>query len=149
MIASVQALLENDEGRRLWPYTDTHGHLTWGIGHLLGDNDADDGVSDDVATLLNQAVDLQFQHDIASAMAAMGFFPEFASLDPVRQAVLIDMAFNLGARGVSAFTTFLSCVSSGQWAAAAADLRGTLVYSQLPGRYERLATMIQTGEWPA
>jgi lysozyme len=81
-------------------------------------------------------------------MAAMGFFPEFAYLDPVRQAVLIDMAFNLGARGVSAFTTFLSCVSSGQWAAAAADLRGTLVYSQLPDRYERLATMIQTGEWP-
>lgn len=148
MISSVQQLLENDEGRRLWPYTDTRGHLTWGIGHLLSDNDANDGVSDDVTALLNQAIDLQFQHDVASATAAMDFLPEFGSLDAVRQAALIDMAFNLGATGLRAFTTFLSCVASGQWAAAAADLRGTLVYTQLPARYERLATMIQTGEWP-
>lgn len=149
MIESVQELIEADEGRRIWPYTDTRGHLTWGIGHLLGDEDASDGVAPDVAVLLNQAVDLQFQHDMNAAITGLSFFPEFPSLDPVRQAVLIDMAFNLGTRGLSTFTTFLGCVASQQWAAAAADLRGTLVYSQLPNRYERLAVMIQTGEWPA
>lgn len=149
MISSVQKLLEDDEGRRIWPYTDTRGHLTWGIGHLLGDDDTQDGVAPDVAALMNQAVDLQFQHDVDAATAGLSFFPEFPSLDPVRQAVLIDMAFNLGTRGLSTFTTFLGCVASQQWAAAAADLRGTLVYSQLPHRYERLATMIQTGEWPS
>lgn len=149
MIGSVQELLEQDEGRRIWPYTDTRGHLTWGIGHLLGDEDASDGVAPDVAALIGQAVDLQFQHDLATATAGMSFFPEFASLDPVRQAALVDMAFNLGLHGLSTFTTFLGCVASQQWSAAATDLRGTLVYSQLPHRYERLATMIQTGEWPS
>lgn len=148
MIGSVQELLEQDEGRRIWPYTDTRGHLTWGIGHLLGDDDADNGVAPDVAALIGQAVDLQFQHDLATATAGMSFLPEFAGLDPVRQAALIDMAFNLGLHGLSTFTTFLGCVASQQWVAAATDLRGTLVYSQLPRRYERLATMIQTGQWP-
>ena len=150
MISSVQELLEQNEGRRLWPYTDTRGHLTWGIGHLLGADDADDAVAPDVAALLNQAIDLQFRHDVATAVTAVtAVLPQYPSLDPVRQAVLVDMAFNLGGKGLAAFTTFLSCVASGQWAAAAADLRGTLVYIELPGRYERLATMIQTGEWPA
>lgn len=149
MIVSVQELLEDDEGRRLWPYTDTRGHLTWGVGHLLGDDDADNGVAPDVAALIGQAVDLQFQHDMNTAIAGLSFFPEYASLDPVRQAVLIDMAFNLGVSGLRNFTTFLGCVASQQWAAAATDLRGTLIYSQLPHRYERLATMIQTGQWPS
>lgn len=149
MIGSVQELIEADEGRRIWPYTDTRGHLTWGIGHLLGDNDADNGVAPDVAALIGQAVDLQFRHDLATVTTGMSFLPEFAGLDPVRQAVLVDMAFNLGLHGLSTFTTFLGCVASQQWAAAATDLRGTMVYSQLPHRYERLATMIQTGEWPS
>lgn len=148
MIDSVQALIEADEGRRLWPYTDTRGHLTWGIGHLLGDDDADDGVAPDVAALIGQAVDLQFQHDLATAIAGLSFLPEFTSFDPVRQAAMIDMAFNLGLHGLSTFTTFLSYVASQQWAAAAADLRGTLAYRELPARYERLAQMIQTGRWP-
>ena len=149
MIVSVQELIEADEGRRIWPYTDTRGHLTWGIGHELGDDDTNDGVAPDVAALLNQAVDLQFQHDADAATAGLSFLPEFPSLDPVRQAALIDMAFNLGSAGLRNFTTFLGCIASQQWAAAAADLRGTLVYTQLPHRYERLATMIQTGRWPS
>ena len=144
MIGSVQQLIEDDEGRRLWPYTDTRGHLTWGIGHLLAN-----GVAPDVEALLNKAVNLQFMYDVDAAVHGLGFLPWFQSLDGVRQAVLIDMAFNLGLTALRGFTTFLSCMESGQWAAAAADLRGTLVYSQLPHRYERLATMIQTGQWPS
>ena len=144
MISSVQELLEQDEGRQIWPYTDTRGNLTWGIGHLMAN-----GVASDVAALVNRAINLQFQHDLDDAENGLDFFPEFTSLDPVRQAVLIDMAFNLGVAGLRTFTTFLSCVASQQWAAAATDLRGTLVYSQLPHRYERLATMIQTGQWPS
>ena len=145
MISSVQELIEQDEGRKPWPYTDTSGHQTWGIGHLLADP-----LPPDVLALLNQAIDLQFQHDLDAATdGLMAHLPWFASVNPIRQAALIDMAFNLGVAGLMTFTTFLSCMESGQWAAAAADLRGTLVYRQLPTRYERLATMIHTGQWPS
>lgn len=144
MIDSVQSLLEDDEGRRTWPYNDSRGYPTWGIGHLLSN-----GIAGDVETLLNQAIDLQFQHDLADAMQGLGHLPWFAGLDPVRQAVLIDMAFNLGIDGLHAFTQFLGYMAAGQWASAAADLRTTLVYRQLPERYERLAVMIETGGWPS
>src|SRR5574337_780761 len=32
---SIQAQLRRDEGYRVWPYKDTRGNLTWGIGHNL------------------------------------------------------------------------------------------------------------------
>lgn len=144
MITSVQQLVEDDEGRRIWPYTDTRGNLTWGIGHLMSN-----GITRDVEALLNQAVDLQFQSDLSNAADGMAFMPAFSSLDPVRQAVLIDMAFNLGLHGLLGFNTFLGFMSNRQWAEAAADLRGTKVYQQLPHRYERLAAMIESGQWPS
>jgi lysozyme len=144
MISSVQQLIEQDEGRKLWPYQDSRGKMTWGVGHLMAT-----GIAPDVEALVGQAVDLQFQHDLDAVTQGLIRLPWFASVNPIRQAALIDMAFNLGLAGLNTFTTFLSCMESGQWAAAAADLRGTLVYSQLPVRYERLATMIQTGEWPS
>ena len=144
MITSVQQLLEDDEGRRIWPYTDTRGNLTWGIGHLMSN-----GVTHEVEVLLNQAVNLQFQSDLSNAVDGMAFMPAFPGLDPVRQAVVIDMAFNLGLHGLLGFDTFLSFMSNHQWTEAATDLRGTKVYQQLPHRYERLAVMIETGQWPS
>jgi lysozyme len=144
MISSVQELLEQDEGRRTWPYTDTRGNLTWGIGHRLSN-----GVAADVQALLDQAIDRQFQHDQDAVVQGLQRWPWFATLDPVRQAALIDMAFNLGLTAFSLFAGFLNYMGASQWTAAAADLRDTLVYQQLPARYERLATMIESGQWPS
>ena len=87
--------------------------------------------------------------NVALFTAGVGTLIDVDVIDAVRQAVLVDMAFNLGIHGLGTFNTFLSCMASKQWAAAAADLRGTLVYSQLPVRYERLAVMLETGQWPS
>lgn len=144
MIDSVQSLIEYDEGRKLWPYRDTRGNLTWGIGHNLDAAPACEAA----ATLVWQAVDAQFQNDLSGVLADVATLPGYVALDPVRSAVLCDMGFNLGFAGLSAFTVFLGYLFTGRYAAAAGDLRATLVYRQLPVRYERLATMIETGQWP-
>lgn len=143
MINSVQQLIEDDEGRRQWPYQDTRGNPTWGIGHLLSN-----GLSPGVSALIDQAIDLQFQDDVDAVTQELDIFPWFASLDAVRRAATIDMAFNLGIESLKTFTTFLGYMSAHWWLSAADDLRHTLVYRQLPHRYERLATMIETGKWP-
>jgi len=144
MINSVQALLQDDEGRRTWPYNDTEGHPTWGIGHLLAN-----GVAPDVQALLDQAIDLQFQHDLDVVTQGLLRLPWFAGINPIRQAVLIDMAFNLGLADLRTFTDFLSYMEAAQWEEAANDLRSTKVYQQLPRRYERLAVMVEAGVWPS
>lgn len=145
MIGNLQQLLEEDEGRRLWPYNDTRGILTWGVGHNL----AAAPICATARALIDQAIDAQFTHDIGAIRGSMVMhFPWFDGMDVVRQAALIDMGFNLGFAGLMSFAAFLVFISRYEWMEAAADLRKTLVYRQLPNRYERLAQMLETGRWP-
>lgn len=144
MITNAQQLIEYDEGRKLTPYVDTTGHLTFGVGH----NMSAAPLCPQALLLLNQAVDVQFAHDQAEALDTLDGYPWYADLDPVRQAALLDMLFNLGSTIFSQFTTFLAYMARSTWNLAADDLRTTRVYRELPVRYERLAQMIETGRWP-
>ena len=143
-IDTVEALLLDDEGSRIWPYVDTAGHRTWGIGHNL---DASPPCMVAQA-LLQQAVQTQFGVDLNEVKSELDGYPWMADLDVVRQAVIIDMAFNVGLTGLATFTTFLSFMAQDRFKDAAADLRTTRVYRELPRRYERLAVMLETGQWP-
>ena len=138
---SIQTELRRDEGYSVWPYTDTRGFRTWGIGHNLTASP----LCQEAADLLGQAIQAQFNHDLSEVNIALSRYPWFSSLDPVRQAALQNMMFNLGASTFSKFTGFQALMASGQYTLAAADLRTTLVYKQLPVRYERLARQIETG----
>lgn len=140
---NMQSLIVDDEGSRLWPYVDTAGHRTWGVGHNL---DAEP-VADDVVALLNQAVLLQFQHDLDAVLAVSSTESWWTSLNDVRQAAVADMLFNLGVVAIQTFGMFFGYIAAQRWLDAAADLRATKVYRELPVRYERLARMIETGQW--
>lgn len=140
----MQSLIVDDEGSRIWPYVDTTRHRTWGVGHNL---DAEP-VADDVAALLNQAVLLQFQHDLDAVLAVASTEPWWPNLNGPRQAAIADMLFNLGIGAIQTFGTFFGYIGAQQWLHAATDLRATKVYRELPVRYERLARMIEMGQWP-
>ena len=141
----MQSLIVDDEGLRIWPYVDTTGHRTWGVGHNL---DAEP-VANDVVAALHRAALLQFQHDLDGVLAVASTEPWWSNLNEPRQAAIADMLFNLGTGAVHTFGVFFGYIGAQQWQAAASDLRTTLVYRELPHRYERLATIIETGQWPA
>lgn len=155
---SLIALLADDEGKRLKVYRDSRGFMTVGIGHNVDANGLPPKVAASVlarADLTDQECADLFADDIEQAQAALfAFFPVAQRLDEVRQAVLLDMMFNLGAPTFRTFVTFQSCVrqaffgSADGWKRAAEDLRGTKAYAELPVRYERLAKMLETGQWP-
>ena len=69
----------------------------------------------------------------------------FESLDDVRQAVLINMAFNLGITGLMQFKTTLSIVKSGDYAMAAAAMLKSKWATQVKGRATELAKQMETG----
>lgn len=140
----MQSLIVDDEGLRIWPYVDTTGHRTWGVGHNL---DAEP-VANDVAAALHGAALLQFQHDMDGVLAVASTQPWWDALNDARQAAIADMLFNLGTGAIETFGVFFGYIAGQRWQAAAADLRTTKVYRQLPTRYARLATMIETGQWP-
>ena len=134
--AALTSQLIAHEGLKLRAYTDTTGHLTIGVGRNLSD----------VGITRDEALDM-LETDIERAMGALFLrWPWAESLDPVRQRVLIDMVFNLGADGFGKFTRMLAAARAGDYETAAAEMLASRWAEQVGQRALTLATMMRTGE---
>ena len=98
--------------------------------------------------LTDAQCDALFHYDITHVAGFLTSYPWFKSLDIVRQSALQDMAFNMGERTFRTFAQFTGLCGAARFAAAATDLRATAVYRELRVRYERIARMLETGQWP-
>lgn len=137
---NVRQLIELHEGRVPHAYEDSLGYLTIGIGHLIDQRKG--------GRLPEPIIDALFEHDFHEhANELFAHLPWARNLDTVRQAVLIDMYFNLR-RGLLGFKETLRHFQSGRWDAAAAAMLDSKWASQVKTRATRLATMVRTGEWP-
>lgn len=133
--ASLREQLIRDEGLRLFPYRDTTGHLTIGIGRNLTTK----GISLDEAEMM-------LDHDITTTtQALMAALPWLTTLDPIRGEVLQNMAFNLGVTGLLGFTHALEAIRTGDFPVAARALLESRWATQVHDRARRLATQLQTG----
>jgi lysozyme len=126
------------EGLRLFPYRDSVGKLTIGVGRNL----------DDVGIAAVEAYQL-LDNDIDRTVSAMtGRWPTwFLDLDPPRQAALVNMAFNLGVTGFAAFTQTIAALERHDYAGAAAEMLGSRWATQVRGRALELADQVRTGAW--
>ena len=70
-----------------------------------------------------------------------------ARLSAARQAVLVNMAFQLGTKGLLAFRVTLGSIEDGQYSEAALGMLDSTWAKQTPARAMRLATQMETGEW--
>ena len=136
-IRSVAALIQRHEGLRLKPYRDTVGKLTIGVGRNLDDV----GISREEARKL-------LERDIEGARTAARRYTWFEDLNGARQAVIIDMIFNLGRAGFRGFRRTRAAVAAGDYETAAAEMLDSGWATQVGERARRLARMIRTGKWP-
>ena len=68
--------------------------------------------------------------------------PWWRELDPVRAAVLVNIAYNFGVTGLMAFHKMLAAAQAGDWDTAGAEI----VDSQIaPNRARRLSVQMETG----
>jgi lysozyme len=140
---NAQGLIQFEEGRRNVAYRDTLGLWTNGIGHKY--TDSLDHTGD---TWTDEEVDQTFEIDYASKLRELGAAcPWIASLDEVRRAVLISMAFQMGVHGVLQFVHTLAAIRDQRWNDAAGGIRASAWYTQTRARAERAARAIETGEW--
>jgi lysozyme len=139
------ALLVRHEGLRRTPYRDTAGHLTIGAGHNLDAHPMPVGTAYPLSIAQCYAL---LGQDIADTEQELDkAFVWYAALDPVRQAAVTDLAFNVGVAGLQKFHQFLGYMAAGNWNAAGGDLLSTLYARELPARAQDLATMILKGQW--
>ena len=133
----LRRLLIVHEGLRLKPYRCPAGYLTIGVGRNLEAR----GISREEAMVL-------LENDIAEAeAAARGFFPAFDRLEEPRQAVLVDMAFNLGAVRLGGFRRFRAALERGDFEQAAREMLDSKWAEQVGPRARRLAEMMRRGTW--
>jgi lysozyme len=129
--------LRRDEGVRLKPYKDTVGKTTIGVGRNL----------DDVGISPVEA-DLMLQNDVQFGTVALeATFPWINTLDDARKGVLVNMAFNMGIRGLQQFHDFLGKMQAGEYHAAAGAMLDSKWAQQVGPRAVRLSIQIETGVW--
>lgn len=68
----------------------------------------------------------------------------WAQMSDARQAVVLNIAFNVGFGGLLDFVKFLHAISVQAWDDAAAELLDSDAARQLPDRYKRLAAIMRT-----
>lgn len=126
-------MIERHEGRRKFPYPDTVGKITIGVGRNLTDN----GLSDD-------EIDYLYNNDYNEAKRQASKIPGWDEMSTVRQDAFIDMMFNLGPK-LLGWTETMQLVAAKDWDGVADHLTGTLWHKQVGHRAIELEQMIREG----
>lgn len=133
----IASQLRRDEGVRAHPYTDTNGKLTIGVGRNLS-----------AKGLTGNEIDFLLENDIREMTIELNArLPWYRNLDPVRQAVFQNMAFNIGIRGLENFPQMLIAAAKGHWEDVVTEMLDSEWAKEVGGRALRLANQIRTGEW--
>lgn len=131
-LVALRSELVRDEGVRLFPYMDTAGNITIGIGRNLSGV----GVS-------SAEVQAMWLADVDRATAGLDrALPWWRTLSEERQRVLVNMAFNMGVPKLLTFKRMLAAVKAGQYQAAAAEMLDSEWSRQVGERATRLAKIM-------
>jgi len=148
----LRAQLRFHEGIRYELYQDSLGNWTYGIGRNVVANPLN---TQEQLMLLafgrhsDRVLDFMLDNDIKDAAAAcestLGFYPEMSE---VRQAVVLDMVFNLGVRGFLSFEKFRAALADAAWQRAADEMLKSKWAIQVGPRASRLSEMMRSDQWP-
>lgn len=146
-MTDLQALMIRHEGKRATPYLDCCGHpwractcavkgnLTIGVGRNL-----------DAVPLSEEEILMLLNADLCAAIrTARRLCSIYNALTPVRQQVLVSMAFNLGQPKYARFVRFWDAIHREDWDDAADEMLQSKWARQVGRRATELAAMMRTG----
>lgn len=134
-VDTLKQMLVLDEANKQFPYRDSVGKLTIGVGRNLSDK----GLSqDEIQLLLHNDI-----REVENELENLAWFP---MLDDVRKLVIADMAFNLGLPRLLGFKKTIRAIRTAHFKAAADEMLDSKWARQVGKRAERLAFMMRTGE---
>jgi GH24 family phage-related lysozyme (muramidase) len=128
------------EGFRDKVYTDTTGNPTIGYGFNLNDKNMRSLVPSDVIsgkrTLSQEEADQIFlvRYNQAAKDAFSYLGDDMLKLDPQRQAIIVDMAYNMGPNKLAEFKQLKKAISTGDYTRAASEMKDSQWYNQTGNR---------------
>ena len=142
---NVYEQLAEDEGIVLEIYNDHLGYATFGIGHLITEDDPEYG--QEVGTPVSaERVRECFDNDILIADGeCVGLYgiELWTDLPQEVREILINMMFNMGRPRLSKFKKMNAWIEQRNWINAAAEGRDSRWYQQVPNRAERLMSRLE------
>lgn len=133
-ITMVERMIKSHEGLRLEAYKDSLGKKTIGWGHLWKPGDKD------VITRV-EAEDI-FRDDMLTAVHGAYGFGFFHGLSGNRQAVMIDMVYNLGRSRFAKFHRLIGFLEEGLFVEAGLSMVNSTWFVQVKGRSLTLVKMM-------
>lgn len=130
--------LEVDEGCKFEIYNDHLGYPTFGIGHLITEDDPEHGQP--LGTPIDEdRVREAFEKDVDRVrMDCLKLYPNFTSLPDDAQLIIANMMFNMGLPRLSQFKKMKAAVEASDWDEAANQMEDSRWFRQVPNRAQRL-----------
>ena len=141
--------LKRHEGLRLYVYDDAtgreirkgsrvQGHPTIGVGRLLTS----------ARGLSTIEIEMLLENDIEVVVDELNRnIPWWTDLNEARQAVMVNLCFNLGWPRLSLFENMLDAAEKGNWDRAADELMDSKWFSQVGLRGLELVEQLRSGAW--
>ena len=142
-IEKLREEIAADEGEVHEIYLDHLGLATFGIGHLVRDDDPESGLP--VGTPVdNDRVVEAFESDIETVLSDCNkLYSDFDDLPEEAQRVIANMMFNMGRPRLSKFKGMKSGVDARDWNRAADEMVDSRWYRQVTNRADRLVTRVR------
>ena len=143
-IDQLRKELERDEGVKYEVYHDHLGYPTFGIGHLITDDDPECGAS--VGTeVSSDRVQEAFDSDIESVLSdCERLYVQFEHLPEEAQLIIANMMFNMGCTRLSKFKGMKRGVDARDWESAADEMVDSKWYKQVSRRADRLVVRMRS-----
>ena len=135
--------LEADEGCKYEIYLDHLGLPTFGIGHLVTEDDPEHG--QEVGTEVSEErVAEVFEQDVQVTLdECQRLYDDFDDLPEEVQLIIANMMFNMGRPRLSQFKGMKAGVDARDWNQAADEMVDSRWYKQVTNRAERLVTRMR------
>lgn len=127
-----------EESYRRFPYLDSRGLLTVGIGRCVDPVAKIGGISEPEAMFM-------LGNDLRGALASASQFPWWEALSPVRQRVVTQMIFQMGPAHFSEFKDLSMALTMGYFQRASEAMLDSKWALETPERAKRLADRMATG----
>jgi lysozyme len=143
-IDQLRQELAADEGCKYEIYLDHLGLETFGIGHLVTQDDPEYGQP--VGTEVTEdRVQQVFRRDIAvTTNECHVLYDDFDELPEEAQLVIANMMFNMGRPRLSKFKNMKKAIDKRDWSTAADEMMDSKWFDQVPNRAKRLVARIRS-----